>query len=305
VSDRDTINNNKSINDMYGVKSLQKSVINNFENFKPNLVVIGHADSLKIETIDYIKSKNVKIAQWFLDPVGKNSPDYLKNKKRILDKSEYIDASFLTSNPINLDFKIKNSYFIPNPSDSSFETLKNYENNCEHDLFFAMSHGVHRGALKQGKFDDREIFINKLIKNNKNINFDIYGMNQKEPIWGDKFINLLSRSSMGLNLSRGKCVKYYSSDRIAQLMGNGLLTFINEKTFYGDFFSNKEIITYKDIDDLSYKLNKYKKDSKKRKLIAKNGKDKYMKYFNSDIVCDFIINKTFESKNKNDYLWEK
>jgi len=305
VSDRDIINNNKSINDMYGVKSLQKSVINNFENFKPNLVVIGHADSLKIETINYIKSKNVKIAQWFLDPVGKNSPDYLKNKKRILDKSEYIDASFLTSNPSNLDFKIKNSYFMPNPSDSSFETLKNYENNCEKDLFFAMSHGVHRGALKQGKFDDREIFINKLIKNNKDINFDIYGMNQKEPIWGDKFINLLSTSSMGLNLSRGKCVKYYSSDRIAQLMGNGLLTFINEKTFYGDFFSNREIITYKDIGDLSYKLNKYKKDSKERKLIAKNGKNKYMKYFNSDIVCDFIINKTFESKNKNDYLWEK
>ena len=34
---------------------------------------------------------------------------------------------------------------------------------------------------------------------------------------------------MGLNLSRGEPLKYYSSDRIAQLMGNGLLTFINEK----------------------------------------------------------------------------
>ena len=110
---------------------------------------------------------------------------------------------------------------------------------------------------------------------------------------------------MGLNLSRGKCVKYYSSDRIAQLMGNGLLTFINEKTFYGDFFSNKEIITYKDIDDLTYKLNKYKKDNYTRKLIAKNGKNKYMKYFNSNIVCDYIINKTFGSIKKNYFLWEK
>ena len=36
---------------MNGVKSLQKSVINNFENFKPDLVVIGHADSLTPETI--------------------------------------------------------------------------------------------------------------------------------------------------------------------------------------------------------------------------------------------------------------
>ena len=29
----------------------------------------------------------------------------------------------------------------------------------------------------------------------------------------------------------GKPIKYYSSDRIAQLVGNGLLTFIDEKLF--------------------------------------------------------------------------
>ena len=304
ISDRDIINNNKGISDISGVRSLQKSVINNFNNFRPDLVVLGHADSLKNETIEYIKSQGSKISQWFLDPVGRNSPDYIKNKKRIIDKSENIDTSFLTSSPNDLDFKIKDSYFIPNPSDLSFETLKNYENNCEHDLFFAMSHGVHRGILKKGKFDDRELFINKLVYKNKNIDFDIYGMNGKEPIWGDKFMNLLSKSSMGLNLSRGKSVKYYSSDRIAQLMGNGLLTFVDKKTFFGDFFTNKEIITYDNIDDLSYKLNKFKKDKRQRKLIAKNGKNKYMKYFNSNLVCQFIINKTFELNNKNKFLWE-
>ena len=110
---------------------------------------------------------------------------------------------------------------------------------------------------------------------------------------------------MGLNLSRGKSVKYYSSDRIAQLMGNGLLTFVDKNTFFGDFFTNKEIITYNDIDDLSYKLNKYKKDKNQRKLIAKNGRYKYMKFFNSNLVCEFIINKTLGIDNKNKFLWEK
>ena len=64
---------------------------------------------------------------------------------------------------------------------------------------------------------------------------------------------------MGLNLSRGKPIKYYSSDRIVQLVGNGLLTFIDENTLLNDFFTNKEIIFYKNILDLSYKLNKYKR----------------------------------------------
>ena len=41
--------------------------------------------------------------------------------------------------------------------------------------FFAMSHGVHRGVLKKGKFDQRENFINKLISVTPNIRFDLYG----------------------------------------------------------------------------------------------------------------------------------
>ena len=132
-----------------------------------------------------------------------------------------------------------------------------------------MSHGVHRGKLKSGKGDNREIFINRLIKKNKNIIFDVFGMNKVQPIWADQFLQKISNSYMGLNLSRGKPIKYYSSDRIAQLVGNGLLTFIDEKTFLSDFFSDKEIIFYKNIEDLSLKLNKYKKDKKIEKNCRK------------------------------------
>ena len=40
---------------------------------------------------------------------------------------------------------------------------------------------------------------------------------------------------MGLNLSRGEAIKYYSSDRITQIVGNGLVCLIDEKTQYRDF----------------------------------------------------------------------
>ena len=55
---------------------------------------------------------------------------------------------------------------------------------------------------------------------------------------------------MGLNLSGGEPLKYYSSDRIAQLFGNGLLTFLDEKTQLNELFTNREAIFYKDINDL-------------------------------------------------------
>ena len=105
-------------------------------------------------------------------------------------------------------FNLKNPFYIPNPCDQSFETLENYKHDCENDLFFAMSHGVHRGQLKRGKKDNRELFLNQLIKKNQDIKFDVYGMNNIQPVWSDKFLECLSKSSMALNLSRGKPVKY-------------------------------------------------------------------------------------------------
>ena len=168
-----------------------------------------------------------------------------------------------------------------------------------------MSHGVHRGALKTGKEDDREKFINKLINLNKDLKFDVYGMNNVQPVWADNFLKKISNSYMGLNLSRGRPIKYYSSDRIVQLIGNGLLTFIDKETFLSDFFSSKEIIFYNNINDLSEKLNKYKKDKKSGKLIARRGRAKYLKYFNSDLVSEFIISKTFDLKINNKIIWDK
>ena len=307
ISDRDIINKNKSITDYNGKRSLQDAIIQAQKNFNADCIILGHADSVSRETLIYLRNlnKDLKICQWFLDPLGINGPDYYKNLSRIKDKEDLLDASFLTTDPVMLNQNLKNAYYMPNPCDHSFETLKNYENNCINDVFFAMSHGVHRGGLKKGKFDDREIFINKLIKKNININFDIYGMNNVQPIWGDNFMNKVSSSSMGLNLSRGKAIKYYSSDRLAQLMGNGLLTFVDKKTQFSDFITNDQIVYYKDVDDLSYKLAKYKKDYKDRKRIAKNGKEFYLNKLNSTLVADFILSKTLDYKSINNFVWYK
>ncbi len=307
ISDRDIISKNKNLADFSGRKFLQKTILEAYSNFKADCLILGHADSVSNETLDYLKNsnKNLKMSQWFLDPIGKNGPDFKKNTDRLIAKKSFLDATFLTSDPSALSKKINNSYYIPNPCDRSFEILKNYEHDHLNDIFFAMSHGVHRGSLKKGKSDHREKFINKLIINNPDIHFDIYGMNNVQPIWGDNFINKIANSSMGLNLSRGKPVKYYSSDRLAQLIGNGLLTFVDADTKFDHFFSKDQIVLYNDIDDLSYKIKKYKKDFKERKRIAKNGKEFYLREFNSTKVADFILSKTMDYKSKHKFVWEK
>jgi len=303
-SDRDIVSYYRSLKDIDGSKKLNSKLIEVISNYLPNILVLGHADLIQAETLSFIRKNypHIKIIQWFLDRMD---TDWLINKKRFLSKIDLFDVSFCTTDPKSLNMPTnKKIFYLPNPVDTSFERLHNYKNsNFNNDVFFAMSHGVHRGVLKKGKFDAREKFVNKLINKIPNIRFDLYGLGNKQPVWADNYINAISQSKMGLNLSQGKAAKYYSSDRFSQIIGNGLLLLIDEKTQFSNFLNNNEIITYKNIYDLSEKIEKYSNDDKLRKKIAKKGRDKYFKFFNSTIVADFIIKKTFSIKHKKFY-WE-
>ena len=105
---------------------------------------------------------------------------------------------------------------------------------------------------------------------------------------------------MALNLSRGTPTKHYSSNRIASLMGNGLLTFIDYKVCMDSFFDKNEIIFYKNIDDLADKIKYYSSNDKIRIKIAKNGKKKYFQRFNEVKTTKYIVDTSF-GKNNNLY----
>ena len=97
---------------------------------------------------------------------------------------------------------------------------------------------------------------------------------------------------MGLNLSRGLPTKYYTSNRIASLMGNGLLTFVDKKTKLDDMFNSREVIMYNNVYDLTDKINFYKKNDHLRKKIASAGRKKYFKLFNELKIAKYVIDKS-------------
>ena len=307
-SDRDIQKYYKSFTDIKGKRILNDKLKKTCYNYKPDLIVTGHADLISRQQIQELKedNPNTKFAQWFLDPLNKQGPDFERNKDRIMDKIDLMDASFITTSPSALPFlpKESKSFYIPNPADVSFETLNNFNKSCSVDVFFALSHGVHRGKLKSGKIDDRITFLEKLQNKTRDVKFDIYGINKVQPIWADHYFKTISNAKMGLNLSRGQAIKYYSSDRITQIVGNGLVCLIDEKTQYKNFFNENEMVFYKNVEDLSEKIMRISRDDKLRKKIARNGKKKYMKFFNSDVVSKYMIYKTLGLKNKKKYLWE-
>ena len=94
-------------------------------------------------------------------------------------------------------------------------------------------------GIKKGKFDDREKVL-KFIKQQRDIKTNFFGYDGIQPVWNKSFYDELSKCSMALNLSRGRPIKHYSSNRIASYIANGLLTFINKKSNFSIFFTSKE-----------------------------------------------------------------
>ena len=88
-------------------------------------------------------------------------------------------------------------------------------------------------------------------------------------------------------------------------MGNGILTFIDERVKYSDFFNENEMLFYKNENDLCDKILNLKDDIDKINKISKNGKRKYFEIFNNLIISDFITNKTLGTNSKQKYVWDK
>ena len=293
ISDRDFIKQNRNFSLTPPKKKFQKYLIETFKNYSPDMIFFGHTKNIALETFDDMKSSNKSliISQWNEDPIMPSLNYTVNNLDNINYYKDIIDHTFITTDPSvlkNSPLKLNNVHYFFIPVDKNIEKYDVFNLNPRKELFYAMSHGVNRAVLKSGKIDSRVIFLNKLIKKIQDINYDFYGFSNQQPIWGDDFFSALTNSKMGLNLSRGKPTKHYSSNRIASLMGNGLLTFIDSKVSLNDFFKNDEIISYNNLSDLADKIRFYSKNDKLRKKIARNGKNKYFKLFNEKRITKFI-----------------
>jgi glycosyltransferase involved in cell wall biosynthesis len=311
-NDHDVVNfsyrdfNNKLL--LKNANTLNEKVFNITQNYKPDLVLLGHNNVLSEKTISKIKSyKKTKIALWYEDHLIKGGPNYVNNVNLIEKNADLIDQYFLTSSPSLVNTKIKKSKlnYMPIPADKNIENLEIYNStNRYKDLFFALSHGVNYGKLKKKNIDERESFLNELMEKNKKLNFNILGYGNEQPKWNYQYFKELSKCKTALNLSRGIPSKYASSNRIASLIANGIMTFIDKKTQYQDFFNTDEMGFYSSVDDLINQLERLNGNISKINKISKNGKRRYFSIFNNSIVADYIVHKTFNGKNKYRYIWD-
>jgi hypothetical protein len=190
--------------------------------------------------------------------------------------------------------------------DKNIENLHLFDiKNKFKDLFFALSHGVNFGKLKKNKNDEREVFVKNLYKFGKDINFNVLGINNESPKWNYDFYKELSKCKMALNLSRGKPIKYSTSNRISSLVANGIYTFIDKRTKFNDFFDENEMGFYNNEKDLINKVENLKGQDGKLYKYSKNGMKRYFELFNNKLVTKYIIDRTFNTSEDKQQIWER
>ena len=305
-SDRDMSRMN-ILNKLNNNNSLNSELIETYKNFDPDIVVLGHADKIHNKTLQEFRSinKDIKIIEWNVDNY------YLDNtEKKFLKRSHLIDAFFIT----NADESIKSCLnynnsisFFPNIFDSSIEQLKIFENNTfEYDIFYALSYGVGSGKIKTKKSDyDREVYLDFIKNEYPEIKTNFFGYDNIQPVWGAQFEREISKSPLSLNLSRKPHLKYYSSDRISQYLGNGSCIFVDKNSQLEDLFSNDEVVYFDSAD-----LNDFGKKIKYLSLIhiseptsAKNGWNKGHKAYNEKIVTNYFLDIAINNKPSKEYSW--
>ena len=302
LGDRDLLSGTLLNRNSFLYDAIKKSII----NFNPDIVLFGHVDNLEYNDFTSLKEKfkNIIFSQYFVDTLDKNFINFEKHKSRFLSKSQFCDINFVTTNPSNLEFvDLNKTFYLQNIVDSSIDYLKNFNySTLPYNVFFALSHGQHRGVLKSKYIDERENFI-------KYIKFKIkkplfFGLDGVSPVWGSDFFDALSKSKMGINYSRGSPTKYYSSDRIASIMGNGLMCFLQKKYSFEDFFiPDKEAVFFDSKKELVSKIKFYSANDNLRKKIAKIGHKKYHSLFNSTLVTKYMLSKILGIKISEIKAW--
>ncbi len=264
------------------------------DTVRPDFLLIGHADLISPATLKVVRRRlpGIRIAHWNCDSLS-FSP---KNLSLLKSLAPVADATFVTTAGDALkqiaDCGGRAAY-MPNPVDSSIESGKAFEQtDLENDLVFV------------GRPDPERIDIcNRIRAQLPDLKFAVHGLLGKPRVQGATLQSILARSKMGLALSRPNDAFLYSSDRMAQLMGNGVLTFVDGRAGFEAIFRPDELVFYNGVDDLIAKIAQFKSDDALRREIASRGWKKVHACFSETLVSQWILDVTFGHSPSRSYAW--
>ncbi len=265
-----------------GAKMMNGRLVKTVRNFRPDIVFIAHCDYVTNETLEACRAAapGVRIVHLNCDPVETEHCC-----AQIARRMHSCDAIFVTTAGEKLKSWTTGRNvvgFFPNPSDPAFETEDNSgKTEFKYDLFFAG-----RPALADARRDLLNALSEKL---DPSVRFGLFGMDKAPLVVGRDYEEAIAQSKMGLSINRFESWKWYASDRVTHLMGNGVLTFQYDGNDMQKFFSEKETVYFHEPDDLAERIAWYNAHDEARRSIAAEGRAKYHALFDGRRVLSYLV----------------
>jgi len=270
----------------FGKGRANKALIETCRNVHPDLLILGHAQFITADTLREIRRilPQIRIGLWYVDPLWDED-----DTRHLRERLEVLDAVLCSTGGPLLEALARQGCiagFIPSAVDAGIECHRAFAtpgSEIIHDLLFF---GRDKGE------PERRAFLQDLKSKLPDLRVGYYGCLDQPGIFGWEKEQVIRRSKMALNLSRRSDVPLYSSSRIAELMGNGILTLTPRGAGLEGLYAADEIVYFDGAEDLASKVRHFSSDAQKRISVARKGWERNHRDYNGTEVARFIVDLT-------------
>lgn len=285
---------------------LNKHLINFCKTVKPDAILIGHADTIKNETLAEIKNifPSVPIMQWNCDSIlpGRNDRNIHALKQR-LPLVDFTMISTADEEQLKqLQQEGKPVAYLPNMVDKAIETGMVFsKENTEYDVMLTATTKKRQFCGKDVKLVD---IIDEAEKQINGLKWLLGGIKGLPTLNGCEYLEAFQKSAMGFNLSRYNDIYLYTSDRLAHIMGNGQLALIDRRTGFEEILGKNAAGFYTSEEEFYDLLKHYKNNPQSRMKTAEKGYQVYHSEFNNVFVTRFMADLLFGNFKNPEKPWQ-
>lgn len=285
-----------------GRRKLASQLLEVVTHYQPHMILFGHVDLLPNTIFEQLRNAapGVRLAALCVDALFREA-----TVARFVARAQEMEAAFITTGDRSLlkglGLPEGRLYFLPNPVDDSMETERVFDKRRE-ELGFD-------GQFLGTGIDKREAQLDA-IRAGLPVEYRFHCGGKayaSERIDSTDFLLKLADSAVCPNLplddlNKAQLHRLYSSDRIAQTLGQGVTTLTIKACHLSDLYDDG-VVEYEDRASLVEQMCELFKDDEKRQRIGEKGHLIAHSRTSATRISDYILSRTMGEGNP-EIFWD-
>lgn len=279
----------------FGFKKMNSRLLDACANLRPDVLLIGQGDPIEDETLAQVRREfpQMKLAMWWVDPLF-----YERGQDLLRRRAALCDVIFATTGGAPLAALATPTCMaahVPNPVDLAVEASCAFERPAwDCDLLFAGS---------DNNEPERQAALRQVRDGIPGLRFRLHQALGTPRIFGADYYAALATSRMGLNLSRRTDVPWYSSDRVAQMLGMGLLTFCPRTPGLAQLYGADSMVWFDSLADMQEQIRHWLPRAEEGRALARQGWEAVHRATNGTRVARFMVETILRQPLSEPYEW--